>query len=205
MSDLRTELLGRRTPALPPFRILLPAGWLAFDLSEEQEDRVISQGLARLAASGNGGMSAKIAPMLRDAFTSLRRQSGFAYAIPGEGAPTWAVGPASIIGIKRASTPEFTLDDVVMRVVAEHGAAPLGGDERILAWSEQRTVTVDDETARALTLNYLIPIPGTRRTQAVHWIVTTACAPDVPEDAPGLQEWKLLFDVHMATFAWLPE
>ncbi|WP_045270189.1 hypothetical protein [Microbacterium azadirachtae] len=205
MSDLRNELLGRRTPAMPPFRMLLPSGWLAFDLSEENEDRVISQGLARLAASGNGGMSATIGPMLRDAFASLRRQNGFAYAIPGEAAPTWAVGPASIIGLKRASTPEVTLDDVVMHVVAEFGAAPLGGDERILAWAETRTVTVQGEQARALTLNYLIPIPGTRRTQAVQWTVTTACAPDLPEDAPGLQQWKLLFDVHMATFAWVQE
>lgn len=205
MTDLRTELLGRRSPAMPPFRMLLPAGWLAFDLSEENEDRVISQGLARLAASGNGGMAAKIGPMLRDAFAALRRQNGFAYAIPGENAPTWAVGPASIIGIKRVSTPEFTLDDVVMRVVADHGAAPLGGDERILAWAETRTSKVDGEAARALVLNYLIPIPGTRRTQAVHWSVTTAYAPELPDDAPGLQEWKLLFDAHIATFAWVQE
>lgn len=205
MSDLRNELLGRAAPAMPSFRMLLPAGWLAFDLSEENEDRVISQGLARLAARGNGGMSARIGPMLRDAFASLRRQNGFAYAIPGESAPTWVVGPASIIGFRRRSTPEVTLDDVVMRAVADYGAAPLGGDERILAWTETRTVKVEGESARAFTLNYLIPIPGTRRTQAVQWIVTAACAPHLPENAPGLLQWKLLFDVHMATFAWLPE
>ncbi|MBS1674273.1 MAG: hypothetical protein JSS74_09940 [Actinobacteria bacterium] len=205
MSDLRNELLGRRTPALPPFRMLVPPGWLVFDLGEEDERALLAKATARLGAASRPDLAATLGLHVRDALANLRRQHGFAYALPGENAPTWILGSASLVGIKRTSTPELPLDDVVLNMVASYGAAPLGEDGRILSWVERRPVTMDGETARSLMLNYLIPIPGTRRTQAVHWIVNAAYADDMPDDHPTLEAWKLLFDVHVATFAWIPE
>lgn len=205
MGDLRSELLGRRTPAMPPYRMLLPPGWETFDLDGDDDKRLLAAATARLNSSNRADLAATIGLHLRDAMADLRRQNGFVYAIPGEGAPTWVLGSASMVGLRRKSTPDLTLDDVVRNAVMQHDAAPLGEDARIMRWIENRPVTIDGETARAMTLNYLIPIPGTRRTQAVHWVVSTAHAEDLPEDDPSVDAWKLLFDVHVATFAWLPE
>ncbi|MBN8205071.1 hypothetical protein JF550_03755 [Microbacterium esteraromaticum] len=205
MSDLRNELLGSRTPTLPPYRMLVPPGWEVFELGEQDETQLIGRAAARLKANNRGDLTAAVGRYVRDALTDLRRQNAFAYAIPGEEAPTWVLGSASLVGIRRVSTPDLTLDDVVRNAVAQHGGAPLGEDARIMSWAESRTVTMDGETVRSLMLNYLIPIPGTRRTQAVHWVVNAAHAEDMPDDDPKLEAWKLLFDVHVATFAWLAE
>lgn len=203
MNDLRTELLGRKTPTLPPYRMLLPPGWITFDLGEADEKTVLGQATARLGAAGRPDLAATLNLHVRDALSDLRRQNAFVYALPGEGSPTWKLGSASLVGIKRSSTPDVTLDDIVLSVVANHGAAPLAGDERILRWIEHRSVSLDDADARSMVLNYLIPVPGTRRTQAVHWVVNAAYPDDMPSDAPALETWQLLFDAHVATFSWM--
>lgn len=203
MTDLRTELLGRKTPTLPGYRMLLPPGWLVFDLGQGDEKRVLAQAAQRLASGGRPDLVAQLRRHVGDALADLRRQNGFAYAIPGEGSPTWMLGGGSLIGVKRTSQPDRTLDDMVKSVVLEHGAAPLGEDARILAWAEHRSVTLDDVGIRSMVLNYLIPVPGSRRTQAVHWVVNAAYPEDMPPDAPGLQAWQALFDAHVATFSWV--
>jgi hypothetical protein len=205
MNDLRNELLGTRTPVMPPYRMLIPPGWEVFDLGDDDERQVLQRATSRLTANNRPDLAAKLQPLVADALAGLRRQNAFVYAIPGENAPTWILGSASLVGIRRIGTPDLTLDDVVRNAVFQHGAAPLGEDGRIMRWVESRPVTLDGETARALTLNYLIPITGTRRTQAVQWVVSTTHADDMAEDDPSLEAWKLLFDVHVATFAWIPE
>jgi len=202
MSSLRAELTagGSRVPA---YRMLVPPGWEVFDLSDASEAAVISRAETRLRSQGRGDLAAAFVPHVREALSGLRKQNAFAYAFAGEASPTWGLGTASLVGLKRISTPELSLDDVVRTAIVSHAAAPLAGDERIVRWIERRPVTLDGQAVTSLMLNYMIPVPGTRRTQAVHWVVNVAHDPALPDDHESLKAWELLFDGHVATFSWV--
>jgi hypothetical protein len=201
--SLRTELMGGPSTDIPPYRMLIPPGWDAHDLSADAESAVIAQATGRLAQAGRADLAGPLAANVRGALADLRAQRAFAFAVAGEGAPTWALGAASLVGLKRVGTPELTLDEFVAAVISSHDAAPLGGDPRIVRWAERRTTVLDGERLGTLQLNYIIPIPGSRRTQAVHWIVTAAHDADTAADDPRLVAWEALFDVHVATFSWM--
>ena len=201
--SLRAELTGGPTAAVPPYRMLIPPGWEAYDLSLETESDLLARAAGRLTGAGRPDLTGQLTDRVRRSIEDLRRQSAFAYALPTEGAPTWALGAASLVGLKRVGTPELPLDEVVADAIARHGATPLGDDARIVRWAERRTATVDGERIATLQLCYIIPIPGSRRTQALQWVVNVSHDPDLAPDAPVLVAWEALFDVHVATFAWM--
>lgn len=205
MTDLRSELFGGKgaRSLVPPYRMLIPAGWQAYDMSEDNERALAGAATDRLRSAGRGDLAATLTRHVQDAMSSLRQQKAFCYALAGEASPTWAIGAASLVGTRRDATPEFPLDAIVQNVITEYGGAPLAGDERFVRWTERRTVTIDDEPVATTMINYMTPIPGSRRTQAVHWVVNVAHAPDLPEDDPTLSAWNLLFDTHVASFTWV--
>jgi len=112
------------------------------------------------------------------------------------------LGAASLVGLRRAATPVLPLDAVVEDAVRNLGGVAVGEGHRMVRWTERRPVTVEGVDAVSFMINYLIPIPGTRRTQAVQWTATIAHAPDLAEDDPVLIAWVALFDHHVATFTW---
>lgn len=205
MTDLRAELLGGTgaRSLVPPYRMLIPAGWQAYDMSVEDESALTGAATARLRSAGRADLAAGLTRQVQDALASLRQQKAFCYALAGEASPTWVLGSASLIGTRRDATPELPLDAIVQNAVTAHGGAPLGGDERFVRWTERRTATIDGEVVATTMLNYMTPIPGSRRTQAVHWVVNVAHAPELAEDDPALMAWNLLFDTHVASFTWV--
>lgn len=202
MSDLRAELKGRIAPAVPQYRMLLPLGWQSYDLSADTERELVGAARARLAQGGRPDLAAGLSAQVGDALRSLRAQDAFAFALAGEGAPSWILGAASLVGLRRAATPDLPLDAIVEDAVRNRGGVAVGEGHRIVRWTERRPVTMDGVSAVSFLINYLIPIPGTRRTQAVQWTATVAHAADLPEDAAELVAWVALFDHHVATFTW---
>lgn len=202
MSSLRNELLGSSGEIIPPYRMLLPPGWESFDLSEATEKVLLSRAGARLQGAGNTTFGPVLAGRVHEVLGELRARQGFAYAFAGESAPTWAIGAASMVGLKRTSTPEATLDQFVENVIRRHNAEPIGEAHRIVRWTERREATVEGADVASLLINYLIPIPGTKRTSAVQWTVTVMHEQDMPADHPSLLLWLALFDLHVSTFTW---
>jgi hypothetical protein len=202
VSDLRAELKGRVAPAVPQYRMLLPPGWQPYDLSADTERQLVGAATARLSQGGRGDLASGLAVQVADALRSLRGQDSFAFALAGENAPTWVLGAASLVGLVRKASPEFPLDAVVEDAVRNRGGVAIGEGHRIVRWTERRPVTMDGVAAVSFLINYLIPIPGTRRTQAVQWTATVAHAADMAEDEPVLLAWVALFDHHVATFTW---
>ncbi|MFT4157364.1 MAG: hypothetical protein QM630_05465 [Microbacterium sp.] len=203
MSDLRTELLGRRGAIVPPYRMLLPPGWDAYDLSEDTEEVLIGRAVTRLrAAQATEALVLNASMQVHDAIDSVRAQGGFLYAFAGDSAPTWALGIASLIGIKRLSTPEAPLSRVVETLISSHGAVAVGEGHRIVRWTQRRPVSMDGIDAVSNMINYLIPVPGSKLTEAVQWTVTVAHEADIPDDDPVLELWVALFDAHVSTFTW---
>ena len=202
MSDLRAELKGRIAPSIPQYRMLLPLGWQPYDLSADTERQLVGAARARLSQGGRADLATGFAVQVAEALRSLRGQEAFAFALAGEGAPSWVLGAASLVGLRRAATPDLTLDAVVEDAVRNLGGVAVGEGHRMMRWTERRPVTVEGVDAVSFMINYLIPIPGTRRTQAVQWTATIAHAPDLAEDDPVLIAWVALFDHHVATFTW---
>jgi len=202
VSDLRAELKGGIAPSIPQYRMLLPLGWQPYDLSADTERQLVGAARARLSRAGRADLATGLAVQVADALRSLRRQDAFAFALAGETAPSWVLGAASLVGLRRAATPELPLDAVVEDAVRNLGGVAVGEGHRMVRWTERRPVTVEGVDAVSFMINYLIPIPGTRRTRAVQWTATVAHAPDLAEDDPVLTAWVALFDHHVATFTW---
>ncbi|MFE6996020.1 hypothetical protein ACFVAE_08705 [Microbacterium sp. NPDC057659] len=203
MSDLRAELLGRRGAVIPPYRMLLPPGWEAYDLSDQAEKELIARATARLkSAQATEAFTLNLTRGVRDALASVRAQNGFLYAFAGEASPTWALGPASMIGIKRTSTPEAPLTSIVQRMITDHGGVAVGEGQKIVRWTDRRPVSLDGVDAVSFMINYLIPVPGSKLTEAVQWTVTVPHDVDIPEDDELIELWVALFDSHVATFTW---
>ncbi|MDQ7878603.1 hypothetical protein Q9R08_11500 [Microbacterium sp. QXD-8] len=202
MSDLRAELRGTVAPAVPQYRMLLPLGWQSYDVTADTERDLLGAARTRLAQAGRPDLASGLAVQVGDAMRSLRAQDAFAFALAGETAPSWALGAASLVGLRRKSTPEIPLDAVVEDAVRNRGGIAIGEGHRMVRWTERRPVMLEGVAAVSFLINFLIPIPGTRRTQAVQWTATVAHAADMAEDDPVLLAWVALFDHHVATFTW---
>lgn len=202
VADLRTELRARATENIPAYRMLLPPGWEAHDLTAADESSVLAQATARLASAQRPDLASALRRHVAEAMTALRGQRAFVYALAREGAPTWVLGAASLVGMKRVASPEVPLDAVVREAIERRGGVAIGEDYRIVRWTERRPVVLDEVDAVSTLIHYLIPIPGSRRTAAVQWTVTVAHGADVAADSPLIQSWIALFDGHIATFTW---
>lgn len=189
-------------PAVPQYRMLLPLGWQSYDVTADTERELLGAARTRLAQAGRPELASGLAVQVGDALRSLRAQDAFAFALAGETAPSWALGAASLVGLRRKATPQIPLDAVVEDAVRNRGGIAIGEGHRMVRWTERRPVTLEGVAAVSFLINYLIPIPGTRRTQAVQWTATVAHAADMAEDDPVLLAWVALFDHHIATFTW---
>lgn len=202
MSDLRAELTGSVGASVPRYRMLLPPGWRSYDLGTDTERELIAAARARLAEAGRPDLASALSTQVRDAVGKLREQEAFAYALPAEGSLTWALGSASLVGLRRRSTPRWTLDDIVEDAVRNQGGVAIGEGHRMVRWTERRPTRVHGVEAVSFLIHYLIPIPGTKRTQAVQWTATVAHDPGLTAEDPVLQAWVALFDNHVASFTW---
>ena len=202
VTDLRAELTGGAGATVPRYRMLLPPGWRSYDMGADTERDLVAAAKARLAEAGRPDLGAALGAQVKDALAQLKGQDAFAYALPAEGSPTWVLGSASLVGLRRRSTPQWTLDDIVEDAVRNRGGVPIGEGHRMVRWTERRPTRVDGVDAVSFLIHYLIPIPGTRRTQAVQWTATVAHGADLAPDDPVLLAWLALFDNHISSFTW---
>jgi hypothetical protein len=202
MSDLRASLAVSTPTGIPTYRMLLPAGWRSYDLSVETEASLVEAAVTRLASAGRPDVGSALAAQVRESVDTLRAQHAFVYALPTEGAPTWVLGGASLVGLRRTASPQVTLDDIVEDAVRNRGGIPVGEGHRMVRWVDRRRTTVDGVAAMSLLINYLIPIPGTRRTQAVQWTASVAYDAAMDQEDPVLVAWIALFDNHISSFTW---
>ncbi len=198
--SLRSEILGE-VGAGRRFRMMLPPGWEAHDLSDSARDALLARAGTRFARHHRPDLFATLSAHVERAVQAMRSQQAVALAFAGEESPTWALGAASLVATVRVGTPEAPLDSIVRRAI-DRGAIAIDDDFRIVRWTERRPVSMDGVDLDTTMVNYLIPVPGTQRGKAVQWTLTIPHEQDLTLDDPRIETWVELMDAHVATFQW---
>lgn len=202
MSGLREQLLGGQ-PGLPPFRLMLPSGWVAHATTAESEAGLLDAAKSRLMQAHQPAAYATLHTHVSQALSKARAQGTFAMIVPGEGTPRALLLPVSILVGMMVGESGMPLDAQISRAIEERGARPLERSQIFLRWIDRRTVTVDGDSVRADTIVYVTPVPGSQRSRALRFTATLAYPLDVdPETDETVQGWIGLIDAHLATFAW---
>ncbi len=200
MAGLRSEILGEAETGRR-FRMMLPPGWEAHDLSDRSRDALLDRAGARLARQHRPDLFASLSGQVERAVSAMRSQQAVALAFAGDDSPTWSLGAASLVAAVRVGTPQVPLDDIVRNAISRGGVA-IDDEFRIVRWTERRPVSMEDVDLDTTMVNYLIPVPGTNRGKAVQWTLTIPHERDRAGDDPRLEKWVELMDAHVATFQW---
>lgn len=200
-TSLKDELLGV-SPGIPPFRMILPEGWIGVTPDAASRDTLLVQARARLVKEHRPELYGQLRAQVEQSWGDIKRLNAFIVMMAGPDAPDWAYLPASVIGTILESTPEAPVSTIVTLAIREYGGIPLGPSRQIVRWMRESEVTLQAERIGVTTLIYAIPVPGTNRTRAVQFTVPIAHPVDVSKDDDAVQRWIELFDAHIATFAW---
>lgn len=198
--SLRAEL-GGSAPRIPRFRLVAPPGWIMrrFDNDdfETEFDRVITE----LVRQGRPELVGQLRAIGRHSVTQLRSNGGLFWLAPGPDTPQEARVPTAVVGALQRSRGGVTLDQLVQLAITKYNGVPIGRDKRMVRWIRSGKTPMGAEQLRTQTVNYLIPIPGTMRSQAVQM---TASILDVEGDEPVREAWVALLDTYLSSFSWEP-
>ncbi len=204
MTSLREELLGGggKTP-IPPFRMIIPPGWRAHATTPEAEKELLGQAARRLAPAHRVDLQGLLALQVATALRRARSQGALAMVLPGPDARPALFAPASLLVMVRDAPVGSTMDAYVVDVIRTRGGRPLDTDERFVRWVTRGSTEVDGQRIGSHLVEYLTPVPGSAKTQALHLAYSLAHPMDMdPAEDPRLQSWVALMDAHVATLSW---
>lgn len=204
MSSLRAELTGGGPHVdLPEFRMLIPAGWKAYDTSVETEAELLKQASRRLMPAHRVDLQGLLAAQVSSALRQARAQGALAMVMPGPETAPALFAPASLLVLTREAPSAATMDSYVVDVIRRREGKPLDTDERFVRWVTRGTPEVNGERMGTYLVEYLTPVPGSERRKALHMAYSLAHPLDVdPEQDKRMSAWITLMDVHVATFVW---
>lgn len=196
---LALEELAR---AVPPYRLLLPAGWREAPATVDTAQRLIERGSGVMRAAHRPELDAEFRTLVRRAFAQLSAQNAIAVYLQDD-VPAEQVLPLSLVVSLRKAPAGGTLDDEVTAMFRSGKAQFLRDDRAIVRLETDRVVDGLDAGTRARQVAYLIAVPGTGRTLALQF--TTAIPYPATEDEETMRmvdELMALSDVVVSTFAW---
>ncbi|MFF2277160.1 hypothetical protein [Agromyces sp. NPDC058126] len=191
------------TPVVPSFRMLFPPGWVRHDPSTESERELLDQMRAKMRAYARPDLEFELTMTVKSAFRELRERSGIAIYLPS-GAEGTTLVPMSITATRFTEPSGASLDGRVADLFRNHEADFLGDDRTIVRWRRTIAKLEGFEGAVNEQVNYLVPVPGTSRREAV--LISTAVLRDgtEPVDEELLESCLVLSDAIVSTFAWAP-
>lgn len=201
MSSLRQELLGLGT--LPSMRMLLPAGWrsvaLTDDGMQELTDRLRDVFMRAHRPDLDVALTASISRWVRE----LRAQGG-RYAVLPIDLPQEGALPMSLTVSVISEMGEAPLEDWVVAKIRSGTTRFLDEERTVLAWFASESGRGEAEGVTTDAHSYLIPIPGTRRRQAVLLVGMHLVPADMGPEAPRKEAAQVLFDTIALALDWAP-
>lgn len=189
--------------AVPAFRMLFPPGWVRHDPSAESERELLDRMRAKMRAYARPDLEFELTMAVKSAFRELRERSGLAIYLPS-GDDDAALAPMSITATRFVQPGGASLDAKVSELFRSHGADFLGDDRTIVRWRRRVSDSEGFEGVVNEQVNYLVPVPGTSRKEAV--LISTSILRDGSDqvDEALLESCLVLSDAIVSTFAWAP-
>ena len=183
------------------YRLILPAGWERLPADRSTIDRLLKQAKEKFQAANRPDLDAQMRILLEGMyrkFATAQIQSIF-MTTESENFPI----PLSITCRTHSAEGSENLDAQVVDILRNKGGDFLGDDKGILRWEAKQIQEVMDEQVSINVINYLIPVPGTKRTKALHFASTVILPPAGQEDHElTVADIVTLSDAIIATFAW---
>lgn len=186
---------------VPPFHILLPAGWTEHPADRDSIARLTEQSRAVFKSQHRPDLDSEFTRMMGLANRRMKQAGVFAIYLQTS-VPEDDLLPMSMTASIVRGRLGGSLDRQVSSLIRENGAGFLTDDHRILRWAADTVQTGDLEGIATRLIDYLIAVPGMERREAVQF-TTTLPYPVGDESAAELvQQMELLSDTIVSTFVW---
>lgn len=188
---------------VPPFRLMLPAGWEEVAAGEDAIRSLVERSSDVFRSEHRPDLDVEFRRLLHTAARKMRQGRIFAVYLQTD-VPEEQVLPLSMTAAVADGQLGGTLDRQVTGLFREHGAEFLRDDQAIVRWQADTSPGGDLAGAAARVLNYLIAVPGTGRRTALLF-TTTIPYPTAEDDGfrdQFVDELCLLSDIIVSTFAW---
>ena len=188
---------------VPPFRLMLPAGWEEVPADEAAVRALVERSSEVFRSAHRPDLDAQFRRLLQTAARKMKQGRVFALYLQTD-VPEERILPLSITAAVTDGQLGGTLDRQVTELFRERGAEFLRDDHSIVRWEADTTTGGELEGTAARVLNYLISVPGTGRRTA---LMFTTTIPHPTEEDDGfrdrfIEELCLLSDTIVSTFAW---
>lgn len=196
------ELLGG--PRDPEFELQLLPGWARHVPDEADEARIEAALRQRFLQAHRPDLLVEARTLLRESHETMRDEGVVAYYAPTDPGDDTLWLPGSLLVTVRTPPAGGTLDDVVRAAIRELGAKPLFGDKRFMRFERERTIDLDEGSIVSSTIEYLTPIPGSRRRRALQLTAAFGRPSGVSADDERIRAFVLAFDACVASLRWVP-
>jgi len=199
--SLRAELGGQPDP---DFSLRLLPGWTRWKPDGDQMKKMGRQVRDRLAAVGRTDLAPEAHGLVLSSFKEMRKQDVIAVFSATEDRDDTIWMPGSMLATIRRAGPDHNLDELVVHLIREYGAAPLFGDKRFVRYRRERERELPDGMARITTIEYMTPIPTSNRRRALCLTASYGAPTTIPADDERLEAYELAFDAMVSTLRWSP-
>jgi hypothetical protein len=189
---------------VPPFRLILPAGWEERPADRESVTVLIERARVVFQSQHRPDLDSEFSQLMGISLHKMKQAGVFAVYLQMS-VPAEQVLPLSMTAALARGQLGGTLDRQVSSLFREKKAEFLTDDRAIVRW--QSDVAHDGKLSGSSSrnLNYLVAIPGTERRSAVQFTTTIPYPTgDDVENDELLDDITLLSDTIISTFAWEP-
>ncbi|MFC6355192.1 hypothetical protein [Luethyella okanaganae] len=198
---MKNEVVGARY-GIPPFRFLLPPGWVQLPASEETATALLGRSREVFKRANRPDLDAELSRLTREAFSRMRRAKVFAVYLQ-QGVTEDELVPMTMSASVLEGRQGASLDDEVASAFRDRGAEFLDENRAIVRWSGESTPDGELRGVTARTIDYVIAVPGMRRRTAVIIQTTIVHAGESPLPEDVLEGLSVLSDSMIGTFTWL--
>lgn len=188
---------------VPPYRLIVPDGWEELPADRAGVDALIRRSSAVLRAQHRPDLDAGLRSMLEAAYRKMKQ--GRAFAIYLQTSANEMPVPMSITASVVSGQFGGTLDRQVASLFRERNAQFLRDDRTIVRWETAVDVKAGPEAGRAHSVDYLIPVPGRERRDALQFTTVIPLPGDVGDVGDVVSALVELSDLVISTFTWKPE
>ena len=200
--SLRSLLTG--VSDVPPFRMLLAAGWEQHEVNADSGERLARRASEKIRMAGRPDLDAQIGIELRRSFAAMEKV-GSKYVYLPVSEPDQAVVPMSIVASMVRGASGGSLDSAVAQLFSSKGAEFFDSLKSTVRWEQKNVGTGEVDGTTSHRVNYVIAVPQTARRQAVLFTATIFYPTTDPIDDDTLEACIGLSDAMLSTFAWIKQ